>query len=64
LLNAIDELTEAFQGGNIDGLVTLVDPNSMIGVFVNGHYQYSLPANDYIDLSRDAIQSMHTSASR
>jgi hypothetical protein len=60
LENAIDELTEAFQGGNIDGLVTLVDPNSMIAVYVGGHYQYSLSASDYIDLSRDAIQSMHT----
>lgn len=60
LLNAIDDLTEAFQGGNIDGLVTLIDPNTSIAVYLNGHYQYSISASDYIDLSRDAIQSMHT----
>jgi hypothetical protein len=60
LQNAIDDLTEAFQGGNIDGLVTLIDPNTSIAVYQNGHYQYSLSASDYIDLSRDAIQSMHT----
>jgi hypothetical protein len=62
LRNAIDDLTEAFQGGNIDGLVTLIDPNTSIAVYQNGHYQYSLSASDYIDLSRDAIQSMHTVA--
>lgn len=60
LRNAIDEIVEAFQGGNIDGLVTLVDPNTSIAIYQNGHYQYSLPANDYIDLARDAIQSMNT----
>jgi hypothetical protein len=60
LRNAIDYLTEAFQGGNIDGLVTLVDPSTSIAVYQYGKYQYSLPANDYIDLARDAIQSMNT----
>jgi len=60
LLNAIDNLTEAFQGGNIDGLVTLIDPNTSIAIYQTGKYQYSLPANDYIDLARDAIQSTHT----
>src|SRR5579862_4081041 len=33
LLNAIDYLTEAFQGGNIDGLVSLIDPNTMVAVY-------------------------------
>ena len=60
LLNAVDDLTEAFQGGNIDGLVSLVDPNTSVAVYLRGHYQYSLSASDYIDLARDAIQSMHT----
>jgi hypothetical protein len=60
LLNAIDDLTETFQGGNIDGLVTLVDPNTSIAIYQNGHYQYSMPANDYIDIARDAIKSMNT----
>lgn len=60
LANAIDNLTDAFRDGNIDSLVTLIDPNVSIAVYQNGHYQYSLSANDYIDLARDAIQSMHT----
>jgi hypothetical protein len=60
LENAIDDLTEAFQGGNIDGLVTLIDPNTSIAVYLDGHYQYSLSASDYLDLARDAIKSMHT----
>jgi len=59
LLNAVDNLTETFQGGNIDGLVSLIDPNTNIAIYLSGKYQYSLPANDYIDLSRDAIQSVN-----
>ena len=61
LLNAIDHLTEAFQAGNIDGLVTLIDPSVTISIFQNGHYKYSLPSNDYVDIARDAILSMQAS---
>jgi hypothetical protein len=60
LKNAIDDLTEAFQGGDIDGLVTLINPNMSIAVYLRGKYRYSIAANDYVDLARDAIQSMHT----
>jgi hypothetical protein len=58
--NALDALTETFQGDDIDGLVSLVDPNTSIAIYFRGHYKYSLPANDYVDLTRDAIGSLHT----
>lgn len=55
---ALDELTETFQGGNIDGLASLVDPNISIAVFLQGRYQYSLSSSNYVDLTRDAISGM------
>ncbi|HTQ10481.1 MAG TPA: hypothetical protein VMI31_10445, partial [Fimbriimonadaceae bacterium] len=60
LANALDALTETFQDGNIDGLVSLVDPNMSIAIYMRGRYRYSLSANDYLDLTRDAIQSTQT----
>ena len=60
LLNAIDEIQEAYQGGNIDSLVAVTDPNTDIAIFLNGQYSYSMPANDYLDLARDAIDSTRT----
>jgi hypothetical protein len=60
LLNAIDELHEAFRGGNIDSLVALTDPNIEIAVFLQGKYAYSMPSSDFLDLARDAIASTKT----
>ncbi|HLJ56514.1 MAG TPA: nuclear transport factor 2 family protein [Chthonomonadaceae bacterium] len=60
LANAVDELREAFGNGNIDALVTLVDPRSQIAVYLRGNYDYSLDANDYLDLTRDAMRNTHT----
>lgn len=57
LLNAVDELTETFQNGNIDAMASLVDPNVRVAIFLRGHYRYSLTADDFLDLTRDAIQS-------
>lgn len=62
LANAIDDLRETFRGGNIDALVTLTDPKIRIAVFLRGRYEYSLDANDYVDLTRDALQSTETIA--
>jgi hypothetical protein len=58
LNNALNELSETFQGGNIDGLVALIDPNTRIAIYLRGQYQYSMDANNYVDLTRDAILSM------
>ena len=60
LLNAIDELHEAFRSGNIDALVALTDPNTEIAIYLKGNYEYSIDANDYLDLTRDALSSMKT----
>lgn len=60
LNNALDELTETFQGGNIDGIVSLINPNLNIAVFMHNQYRYSLHANDYIDMTRDMLQSIQT----
>jgi hypothetical protein len=62
LANAVDELREAFGRGNIDALVALTDPKTRIAIFEKGKYQYSLDANDFVDMSRDAIQSTQTIA--
>ncbi len=58
LLNAMDCLTETFQGGNVDGLATLVSPNMQIAIYLRGQYQYSMAPNDYIDVARDAIKAI------
>jgi len=57
---ALDELTETFQSGNIDGVVSLVNPNMRVAVFERGKYQYSLEGNDFVDMTRDAIGSTQT----
>jgi hypothetical protein len=62
LANAVDELREAFGHGNIDALVALTDPKTRIAIFERGKYQYSLDPNDFVDMSRDAIQSTQTIA--
>jgi hypothetical protein len=60
LNNALDELTEAYQSGNIDGLVALVDPGVSVAVYERGAYQYTMPSNDFLDLTRDALRSLQT----
>jgi hypothetical protein len=60
LSNALDELAETFQNGNIDGIAVLVDPNVSIAIYQRGHYQYSLSPDDYMDITRDSIQSLQT----
>ena len=62
LASAVDELREAFGRGNIDSLVALTDPNIKIAVFLKGKYEYSLHASDFVDLTRDALQSTETIA--
>lgn len=57
LNNALDDLFETFQGGNIDGIVSVINPNMRIAIFERGQYQYSLSADDFTDMTRDAIQN-------
>ncbi len=60
LAAAVDELKETFRGGNIDSLVTLIDPKINISVFLRGKYDYSISSTDFVDLTRDAIRSTET----
>ena len=60
LSNAVDELNETFESGNIDALVSLIDPNVGIAIYERGQYQYSMNANDFVDLTRDAVRNINT----
>ena len=60
LQNAIDNIRKAFMESDIQPLVDLTDPNVKIAVFQRGKYEYSLGANDYLDLTRDALTHMDT----
>ena len=60
LLLAIEELTEAITQSKIDMLVSLIDPNVQVAVYLKGKYRYSLAGGDYVDLSRDAISNTKT----
>lgn len=41
-------------------LSEVVDKQKRIAVYLRGKYQYSLPPQDYLDLTRDALQSTQT----
>jgi hypothetical protein len=60
LLNATDEISEAILNQNIDAMVALIEPNVSIAIYTMGKYQYSMKANDYLDLTRDTIKSVKT----
>jgi hypothetical protein len=60
LNNALDEICEAYQSSNIDGLVALTEPSVSVGIYERGLYQYTLSAGDFLDLTRDAMSNVHT----
>jgi len=60
LNRAIDNLRDAFRDSNIDLLAELTDPNVRIAVFRRGKYEYTLEANDYLDMTRDMMRTTET----
>jgi hypothetical protein len=60
LETATDDIREAFRSNDINPLVNLTDPNVKIAVFLKGKYEYSLSANDYLDMTRDMLQTTDT----
>jgi len=60
LETATDDIREAFRSNDINSLVNLTDPNVKIAVFLKGKYEYSLNANDYLDMTRDMLQTTDT----
>jgi len=57
---AVEDLEDAFRYSDIEKLTNLTDPNTDISVFTQGRYQYSLKANDYLDMTRDFMRSTDT----
>jgi hypothetical protein len=41
-------------------LTRYIRPESYIAIYLDGQYAYSLPAQDYIDMTRDAIRAVRT----
>jgi hypothetical protein len=60
LRDALDDIHDAFRYGSIEHLVNLVDPQVKVAIFLKGKYEYSMPSNDYLDMTRDAMRYMDT----
>ena len=58
--DAFADIEEAFRYSDIDLLARYADPSTRIAVFRNGEYEYSLHANDYLDMTRDAMREWDT----
>jgi hypothetical protein len=57
---AVREIEEAFRYCDIERLVYVTDPRTRIAIFRKGRYDYSLDANDYLDITRDFMRSIDT----
>jgi hypothetical protein len=51
---------DTFRGGNIQDMVDVTDPSVKIAVFLKGKYQYSMSSDDYLDITRDALNNLDT----
>lgn len=60
--SAIDKIRDTFRTGDVQSLVDITDPKVRIAVFQRGKYQYSIDPGDYLDMTRDALQSTETVA--
>ncbi|NLH99063.1 MAG: hypothetical protein GX446_06175 [Chthonomonadales bacterium] len=60
LRRAIEDLEDAFRYGDIGTLTYLTEPGVDIAIFSKGRYQYSLTANDYLDMTRDFMVGADT----
>jgi hypothetical protein len=56
----VREIEEAFRYNDIERLVYVTDPRTRIAVFRKGRYDYSLDANDYLDITRDFMRTIDT----
>ncbi|MCX6362543.1 MAG: hypothetical protein NT029_22345 [Armatimonadetes bacterium] len=59
---AADDIEDCFRNADINLLAGLTDPDVRIAIYQRGRYQYSLAADDYLDLTRDAIRNIDTVA--
>jgi hypothetical protein len=57
---AVEDLEDAFRYADIGRLTDLTSPDVEIAVFSQGRYQYTLRANDYLDMTRDFMVNADT----
>lgn len=60
LREAIYDLEDGFRDEDISLLASLTDSQTRIAIFSRGEYQYSLDANDYLDMTRDFMRTVDT----
>lgn len=56
----LSDLRAAWMLRDPSYLTRYIRPDSYIAIFLDGQYAYSLPAQDYIDMTRDAIRAVRT----
>ena len=61
---ALDEIRRAWVLGDIDLLLRHVRSDQEVHVYLKGDYVYSLPAEDYRDLTQDAMKNSITTGFR
>jgi len=53
-------IQKAWVEQDVQSLADVVDKQKRVAIYLRGKYQYSLPPQDYLDLTRDALQSTKT----
>jgi len=56
----LSDLRAAWMLRDPSFLERYIRPNSYIAIYLDGQYAYSLPAQDYIEMTRDAIRAVKT----
>lgn len=56
----LSDLRAAWMLRDPSYLERYIRPNSYIAIYLDGQYAYSLPAQDYIEMTRDAIRAVKT----
>ncbi|NUL81572.1 MAG: hypothetical protein HUU60_02470 [Armatimonadetes bacterium] len=57
----VGDVRRAWTLRDPDYLERYVRPNSYVSIFLDGQYAYSLPAEDYLNMTQDALRSVRTS---
>lgn len=57
---AVRRIEHAWRAGDISTLTHCTDPGVRIAVYDRARYTYSLPCDDYLDMTRDAMRSIVT----
>lgn len=58
----LSDIRSAWMGGRADLIKSHVDGSKQIAVLLDGKYDYSVDASDYIDMTTDAIGQLHTTS--